>query len=129
MRFCRALCDLANLAAFVVETAYSNRSLEISNIGGLIEFKVVQRRFTIFPELESGAVGKADFYETAITGQQDITAINSIPLLNASVDPSARRTVAVPANKLTVPMGSLIQGRQPATHTSNRQRMHLAISF
>ena len=79
MRFCRTLCDLANLAAFVVETADSNRRLEIPNIGGLIEFKVVQRRFTIFPELESGAVSKADFHETAITGQQDIAAINGIP--------------------------------------------------
>ena len=75
----RALCDLANLAAFVVETADSNRGLEIPNIGGLIEFKVVQRRFTIFSELERGAVCKADFHETAITGQQDITAIDGVP--------------------------------------------------
>ena len=74
----RALCDLANLAAFVIETADSNRGLEIPNIGGLIEFKVVQCRFTIFPELKRGAVGEADFHETAITSQQDITAIDRV---------------------------------------------------
>ena len=75
----RALCDLANLAAFVVETADSNRRLEIPNIGGLIKFKVVQGSLTIFSELERGAIGEADLHETAITGQQDITAINRIP--------------------------------------------------
>ena len=79
MRDSRAFSDFAYLPAFVIETAYSNGGLEITDIGRFIEFKVVQCRLSIFSELERGAIGEADLHETAITGQQDIAAINRIP--------------------------------------------------